>query len=63
MNSKSMSNYALMFLIFTVAVICYELFTGRYIESTWFLLITSTIFNVSSAIKRDLESLINQDKG
>ena len=57
MNAKQMSNWAVVFLLFTVACIIFELITDKRLDSTWFFIVISTIFNVSSAIKKDLEQI------
>ena len=57
MNSKQMSNWALVFLLFTIVSIIFELINDKWIDATWFFIAISTIFNVSSVIKKDLEQI------
>ncbi len=57
MDAKQMSNWALFFLLLTVAGIIFELITGKWLEATWVFIVISTVFNVSSAIKKDLEQI------
>tara|TARA_R110002050_G_scaffold54619_1_gene123421 strand:+ start:1235 stop:1438 length:204 start_codon:yes stop_codon:yes gene_type:complete len=57
MNAKQMSNWALVFLLFTIVGIIFELINDKWIDATWFFIAISTIFNVSSVIKKDLEQI------
>ncbi|MCP5005783.1 MAG: hypothetical protein GY941_17875 [Planctomycetes bacterium] len=57
MNAKQMSNYALVFLLFAVNAIICELVFGGWLDGFWFFSVISTIFNISSAIKKDLEQI------
>ena len=57
MNSKQMSNWALIFLLFTIVSIIFELINDKWLDATWFFIAISTIFNVSSVIKKDLEQI------
>jgi len=57
MSAKQMSNWAVVFLLFTVAYIIFELITDKWLDATWFFIVISTVFNVSSAIKKDLEQI------
>ncbi len=52
-----MGNWALVFLLLAVVGIIFELVTDKYDEATWFALVISTVFNISSAIKKDLEQI------
>jgi len=57
MSAKQMGNWALVFLLFTVACIVFEL-----LDVAWFSIAVSTIFNISSAIKEDLELIKEKTK-
>jgi len=57
MNAKQMSNWALVFLLFTIVGIIFELINDKGLDATWFFIAISTIFNVSSVIKKDLEQI------
>lgn len=57
MSAKQMSNWALVFLLFTVTGIIFELVTDKWLDATWFFITISTIFNASSVIKKDLEQI------
>ncbi len=57
MNAKQMSKYALVFLLFAGVSIILELITGKWIDGIWFFIVISTLFNISSAIKKDLEQI------
>ena len=57
MNAKQMSNWALVFLLLAVVGIIFELIAGKWLDATWFFIFISTVFNVSTAIKKDLEQI------
>jgi len=58
MNSKIMSRWALIFLLLAVVGIVFELITGITRDWVWFFIVISTIYSVSSSIKKDLEKII-----
>ena len=57
MSAKQMSNFALVFLLFAVNAIICELVFGGWLDGVWFFSVISTLFNISSAIKKDLEQI------
>ena len=56
MNSKTMSNWAGLFLLLSVAIIIYQLISDEYRPEIFYFLIVNTIFNVGSVIMKKLES-------
>ncbi len=57
MSAKQMSNWALVFLLLAVVGIIFELVTDKGLDATWCFIVISTLFNISSAIKKDLEQI------
>ena len=55
MNSKQMSVWSGIWLLFSVIDILIEIISGKSIPSLWFFIIMSTIFNVGSSIMNKLE--------
>tara|TARA_R100000544_G_C2215173_1_gene54184 strand:+ start:868 stop:1065 length:198 start_codon:yes stop_codon:yes gene_type:complete len=62
MSSKIMSYYAGVLLLFAVAIFLYGTFFGKWIDEIWFFIVMSTMFNVSSEIKKDLEQIKENQK-
>ena len=60
MTSKQMNKWCILWLLFAVIGILIELFTGKRIESTWFFIIMSTMFNLGSSIMNKLEKNTKQ---